>query len=195
MSGLLRFSALIDWFNERIGKLMGWMILAAVLISALNALARYGLNFGSNALLELQWYLFGGVFLLAAAYTLKQNEHIRIDIVSSRLSPRTRNIIDVIGHIVFLMPLCLLMIWLGVPFFLRSFNSGEISGSAGGLIIWPAKLLIPLGFTLLLLQGFSELIKRIAIMQGILEDPHAHKGSHGAPLPPDAPKLKDGGAA
>lgn len=195
MAELLRLSNLIDWVNERIGKLMGWAVLAAVLVSALNALARYGLNFGSNALLELQWYLFGAVFLLAAPYTLKQNEHIRIDIVSSRLSKRTRDIIDIVGHVFFLLPLCFLMIWLGVPFFLRSFGSGEISGSAGGLTIWPAKLLIPLGFFLLMLQAFSELIKRIAIMQGLIDDPHALKGAHGAPAPADSPQVKEGGAA
>lgn len=181
MSALLNFSTFIDWFNEKIGKLTGWAVLAAVLVSSLNALARYGLNFGSNALLELQWYLFGGVFLLGAAYTLKQNEHIRIDIVSSRLSQRTRDIIDIIGHLFFLLPLCILMIWLGIPFFLRSFASGEISGSAGGLTIWPAKLLLPLGFFLLMLQGFSELIKRIAVMQGLIPDPHRPAGAHGAP--------------
>lgn len=185
MAALLQFSRAIDWFNEKIGKLMGWAVLAAVLVSALNAIARYGLNFGSNALLELQWYLFGAVFLLGSAYTLKKNEHIRIDIVSSRLSKRTRDIIDVIGHILFLLPLCILMVWLGVPFFLRSFASGEISGSAGGLIIWPAKLLVPLGFILLMLQAISELIKRIAVIMGLIPDPYASGGgAHGAPSTP-----------
>lgn len=192
MASLLRFSSLIDWFNERIGKLMGWAVLAAVLVSALNALARYGLSFGSNALLELQWYLFGAVFLLAAAYTLKQNEHIRIDIVTARLSKRTRDIIDIIGHLFFLFPLCILMIWLGVPFFMRSFASGEVSGSAGGLIIWPAKLLLPLGFILLLLQGVSELIKRVAILNGLIQDPHEARGSHGGPA--SGPGAQQGSA-
>lgn len=184
MSSLLRFSAGIDWINERIGKLTGWLVLAAVLVSASNATARYGFNSGSNAWLELQWYLFGGVFLLGAGYTLKNNEHIRIDIVSGKLTPRTRNIIDLLGHLLFLLPLCALMLWLGVPFFWRAFMSGEISSSAGGLTIWPAKLLVPAGFFLLLLQGVSEFIKRIAVMQGLIEEPYARGGSHGAPAEP-----------
>jgi len=181
MGSLLRLSAAIDWINDKFGKLTGWLVLAAVLVSTLNAVARYGFSAGSNAWLELQWYLFGAVFLLAAGYTLKNNEHIRIDIVSSLLSQRTRNIIDLIGHVLFLAPLCLLLIWLGVPFFLRSFWSGEISGSAGGLVIWPAKLLLPAGFILLMLQGISEFIKRIAVMQGLIPEPYSRGGGHGAP--------------
>ena len=152
MSGLLAISRAIDWFNERVGKAMMWLVLAAVLVSSVNAVVRYSLNVSSNAWLELQWYLFGAVFLLGAAYTLKQNEHIRIDIVSTRLSQNARNWIDIIGHVLFLAPLCLLMLWLGIPFFLRSLASGEVSSSAGGLIVWPAKLLVPLGFALLLAQ-------------------------------------------
>lgn len=181
MSSLLRLSAGIDWINDKFGKLTGWLVLAAVLVSAMNAIARYGFSAGSNAWLELQWYLFGAVFLLAAGYTLKNNEHIRIDIVSNLLSQRTRNIIDLIGHVLFLAPLCILLIWLGVPFFLRSFWSGEISGSAGGLVIWPAKMLLPAGFILLMLQGVSEFIKRVAVMQGLIPEPHLRGGSHGAP--------------
>ncbi|MCC2098210.1 MAG: TRAP transporter small permease subunit, partial [Hyphomicrobiales bacterium] len=173
MNTLLNFSRAIDWITYRIGKLMGWLVLAAVLVSSLNAMSRYLFNLSSNAWLELQWYLFGAVVLLGAAYTLQQNEHIRIDIINARLKPRTRNLIDVAGHLLFLIPLCLMMVWFGAPFFLRSFTSGEISSSAGGLIIWPAKLLIPSGFLLLLLQAFSELIKRIAIMQGLIDDPYA----------------------
>jgi len=188
MGSFLRISAAIDWINDRFGKLTGWLVLAAVIVSTLNAIARYGFASGSNAWLELQWYLFGAVFLLAAGYTLKSNEHIRIDIVSNLLSPRTRNIIELIGHLLFLAPLCVLMIWLGVPFFLRSFWSGEISSSAGGLVIWPAKLLLPAGFILLMLQGVSELIKRIAVMQGLIEEPYARAGAHGggAEAPADA---------
>jgi TRAP-type mannitol/chloroaromatic compound transport system permease small subunit len=132
----------------------------------------------------LQWYLFGAVVLLGAAYTLKHNEHIRIDIINSRLSKTTRDWIDVIGHVLFLGPLCFVMLWLGWPFFMRSFTSGDISASAGGLILWPAKMLIPLGFFLLSLQGLSELIKRVAIMRGLIEDPHERGGAHapeGAP--------------
>ena len=181
MSSLLRLSAGIDWINDKFGKLTGWLVLAAVLVSAMNAIARYGFSAGSNAWLELQWYLFGAVFLLAAGYTLKNNEHIRIYIVSNLLSQRTRNIIDLIGHVLFLAPLCILLIWLGVPFFLRSFWSGEISGSAGGLVIWPAKMLLPAGFILLMLQGVSEFIKRVAVMQGLIPEPYARGGAHSAP--------------
>ncbi len=178
MSRLLATSRAIDWFNERVGKAMMWLVLAAVLVSSINAIVRYGFNISSNAWLELQWYLFGAVFLLGAAYTLKQNEHIRIDIVSSHLSQNARNWIEIIGHVLFLAPLCLLMLWLGVPFFLRSFASGEISSSAGGLIVWPAKLLVPLGFALLLAQAISELIKRIAFMKGLIPEPSPRGGAH-----------------
>jgi TRAP-type mannitol/chloroaromatic compound transport system permease small subunit len=197
MGTLLTFSRAIDWLTFRIGKLMGWLVFAAVLVSSLNALSRYMFNASSNAWLELQWYLFGAVVLLGAAYTLQQNEHIRIDIVNARLKPRTRNIIELVGHVLFLMPLCIMMVWMGVPFFLRAFTSGEISASAGGLIIWPAKLLVPVGFALLLLQGVSELIKRIAIMQGLIDDPFAGKGGHAPPpdIEPEASAIhKSGGA-
>ncbi|MDB5508191.1 MAG: tripartite ATP-independent periplasmic transporter, DctQ component family protein [Hyphomicrobiales bacterium] len=181
MQGLLAVSRSIDFVNEKIGKAMGWLVLAAVLVSSINALVRFSINRSSNSWLELQWYLFGAVFLLGAAYTFKQNEHIRIDIVSSRLSKRTRDWIDVIGHVFFLAPLCLIVIYLSIPFFLRSFEQGEMSSSAGGLIVWPAKLLVPLGFLLLLAQGFSELVKRIAILRGDMEDPRAEQASaHGS---------------
>ena len=176
MQFLLTFSRAVDVVNERIGKAMTWLVLAAVLVSSVNALVRYGFNRSSNAWLELQWYLFGAVVLLGAAYTLKQNEHIRIDIVTANVSQNVRNWIDVIGHALFLIPLCLLLLWLGVPFFMRSFLSGEVSSSAGGLIVWPAKLLVPLGFALLLAQGLSELIKRIAFMRGLIEDPTPRPG-------------------
>lgn len=178
MSSLLAISRAIDWFNERAGKAMAWLVLAAVLVSSVNAVVRYAFNISSNAWLELQWYLFGAVFLLGAAYTLKQNEHIRIDILSSRLSQGARNWIDIIGHLLFLAPLCVMMLWFGVPFFLRSFASGEVSSSAGGLIVWPAKLLVPLGFALLLAQAVSEVIKRVAVMTGRITDPHAGAGAH-----------------
>lgn len=183
MDFLLLMSRGVDWVTYRIGKLMGWLVLAAVLVSSLNAVSRYLFNMSSNAWLELQWYLFGAVVLLGAAYTLQQNEHIRIDIINSRLKPRTRHIIDVFGHLFFLLPLTLLMVWLGVPFFLHSFASGEVSASAGGLIIWPAKLLVPAGFSLLLLQALSELIKRVAVMQGRIPDPYTNTGAHGGPPP------------
>ena len=181
MSAMLAISRMIDAINERLGKAMGWFILAAVIVSSVNALIRFSFNRSSNAWLELQWYLFGAVVLLGCAYTFKANEHIRIDILSSRLSKRTRDWIDVMGHLVFLMPLCIIIMWLGWPFFLRSFAQGEVSSSAGGLIVWPAKLLVPLGFTILFVQAISELIKRIAIIQGLIEDPHGEDASpHGA---------------
>ncbi len=179
MTPLLRISGAIDWINQKIGKGVGWLVVLAVLISALNAISRFSLNLSSNAWLELQWYLFGGVVLLGAGYTLKNNEHIRIDILNSRFSPRTRNLIDIFGHLFFLLPLCILMLVLGWPFFTRALVSGEVSSSAGGLIIWPAKLLIPVGFLLLFLQAISELIKRIAVMQGLIDEPYANTGGHG----------------
>lgn len=178
MHEILRVSRTIDWLNDRIGKLVSWLIITAVLISSVNALSRFSLNKSSNAWLELQWYLFGAIFLLGAGYTLKNNEHIRIDILNARFSTRTRNIIELCGHLLFLMPLCILMLWLGIPFFLRSFLSGEVSSSAGGLIIWPAKLLVPLGFFLLFLQAISELIKRAAIISGNLEEEPARGIGH-----------------
>lgn len=172
MNALLAISRAIDAVNEKLGRATGWLILAAVTVSSVNALVRFSINRSSNAWLELQWYLFGAVVLLGAAYTFKANEHIRIDILSSRLSKRTRDWIDVMGHIFFLMPLCLVIMWLGWPFFLRSFAQAEISSSAGGLIVWPAKLLVPLGFTILFIQAISELIKRVAVMKGLIDDPH-----------------------
>ncbi len=180
MKALLAISRVIDAINERLGRTTGWLILAAVLVSSVNALVRFSFNRSSNAWLELQWYLFGAVVLLGAAYTFKANEHIRIDILSSRLSKNTRDWIDVAGHIFFLMPLCIVIMWLGWPFFLRSFAQAEISSSAGGLIVWPAKLLVPLGFTILFVQSISELIKRVAVIKGLIEDPHGSSASaHG----------------
>ncbi len=180
MKALLAISRVIDAINERLGRTTGWLILAAVLVSSVNALVRFSFNRSSNAWLELQWYLFGAVVLLGAAYTFKANEHIRIDILSSRLSKNTRDWIDVAGHIFFLMPLCIVIMWLGWPFFLRSFAQAEISSSAGGLIVWPAKLLVPLGFTILFVQSISELIKRVAVIKGLIEDPHVSSASaHG----------------
>jgi len=172
MNALLAISRVIDAVNEKLGRATGWLILAAVTVSSVNALVRFSFNRSSNAWLELQWYLFGAVVLLGAAYTFKANEHIRIDILSSRLTKRTRDWIDIFGHLFFLMPLCLVIMWLGWPFFLRSFAQAEISSSAGGLIVWPAKLLVPLGFTILFIQSISELIKRAAVMKGLIDDPH-----------------------
>lgn len=249
MSGLLSFSRLIDLVNEKIGRAMSWAILAAVIVSSVNATIRYAFNTSSNTWLELQWVLFSAVFLLAAAYTFNRNEHIRIDIVSSRLPKRARHVIDIIGHLFFLMPFAGILIWLGIPNAWKSFSAGggfsgaqaaflfslviffalfavaanwlptlkakgsasfipaslglaaallvnayvvyllaqpimrlwEQSSSAGGMPTWPARFLIPLGFILLFLQGVSELIKRVAVLQGLIPDPYAKSaGAHGA---------------
>jgi len=160
MKYLLFFSRAIDALNEAVGKVAMWLILLVVLISTANAISRYALHISSNAWLEIQWYLFGAVFLLGAGFAFLRNAHVRIDVVSSRLSARTRNWIDVLGILVFLLPLCYLMIILAWPVFERSWVTGEMSPNAGGLIRWPAYLMIPLGFTLLALQAISELIKR-----------------------------------
>ncbi|MCM2478149.1 TRAP transporter small permease subunit [Serpentinimonas maccroryi] len=160
MKYLLLFSRAIDALNEVVGKVAMWLILLIVLISTANAISRYALHISSNAWLEIQWYLFGAVFLLGAGFAFLRNAHVRIDVVSSRLTARTRNWIDVVGILVFLLPLCYLLITLGWPLFERAWNTGEMSPNAGGLIRWPAYLLIPAGFALLALQAVSELIKR-----------------------------------
>ena len=170
MRALLQLSRVIDSINERIGKTAAWAIVVAILVSAINAMIRRIFGLSSNAWLELQWYLFGAVFMLCAAWTLKANEHIRIDIISNRLAKRTRDRIDVFGHIFFLFPFVALLIWLSVPYFAKSYESGEVSSNAGGLLIWPAKGLILLGFVSLGFQWLSELVKRIAIMRGDLVD-------------------------
>ena len=179
MNGLLAFSRGVDWVTDKIGKGMYWMVLLAVLISSGNAVVRYGLNKSSNSWLEMQWYLFSAVFLICSAYTLLNNQHIRIDIVSSRMTQTSRNWIDIIGHLFFLIPLCVLMLYEGWPYFLDTWYSGEVSTNAGGLIRWPARLLIVLGFGLLLIQALSELIKRVAVMLGRIPDPHRPTSSHG----------------
>lgn len=172
MTALLKLSGGIDAFTRWTGKRLAWLILVAVIISALNAIVRKTLDTSSNSWLELQWVLFSIVFLLCSSWTLLDNEHIRIDIVNNMLPKTARNVIDVIGHLFFLIPLTVVMIVTGIPFFLRSFQINEQSGNAGGLPQWPAKSLIMIGFTLLLVQGISELIKRIAIMRGMIPDPH-----------------------
>jgi TRAP-type mannitol/chloroaromatic compound transport system permease small subunit len=189
VQGLLGISRLIDALNERIGKITAWAIVVAVLVSAINAIIRKVFGTSSNAWLELQWYLFGAVFMLCAAWTLKANEHIRIDIVSSRLSKRGRDWIDIFGHLFFLLPFVAVMFYLSLPFFLRSYQSGEVSTNAGGLIIWPAKGLILLGFILLFFQWLSELIKRVAIMRGELADEHELGGGHAAAAEAEAERL------
>ena len=171
MKRLLRISALIDALNERVGKTVYWLILVTVLISAGNAIVRKLFNMSSNAYLEMQWYLFSAVFLLSAGFTLLRNDHVRIDIITGRLSARAQAWIDVFGTVFFLLPMALMFIWLSWPIFIRTFTHGEISGSAGGLIIWPARLLVPIGFTLLSLQGLSELVKRVAFLTGAGPDP------------------------
>ena len=180
MAALLQLSRVIDTINERIGKTAAWAIVVAILVSAINAIIRRIFGVSSNAWLELQWYLFGAVFMLCAAWTLRVNEHIRIDIISNRLSKRGRDRIDLIGHLFFLFPFVALMLWLSVPYFWKSYLSGEVSSNAGGLLIWPAKGLILLGFISLAFQWLSELIKRIAIMKGELVDEHDHAGHHSA---------------
>ncbi|GGH46784.1 TRAP transporter small permease subunit [Frigidibacter albus] len=180
MGGLLALSAVIDRVNEIIGKAVSWLILVAVLVSAANAVVRKTMNISSNAWLELQWYLFGAAFLLAAAYTLKQNEHIRIDIVYGAFSRRVQHWIDLFGHVVFLMPFCALMIYYLIPYTTRSYTSGEVSTNSGGLIIWPAKALLLAGFSMLALQGISEIIKKIAVMRGRIPDPVPFISSHDA---------------
>lgn len=175
MRALLKFSNAVDWLNSLIGRYAIWLILASTLISGVNAIVRKVFDVSSNAYLEVQWYLFAASFLLAAGYTLLQNEHVRIDVVSSRVSRRARMWIDVFGFTFFLTPICLAMLYYGTPYFLQGYHSGEMSGNAGGLIRWPVYALIPLGFGLLLLQCWSELIKRLAFLQGLIEDPMAKK--------------------
>ena len=170
MKALLALSRAIDALNERVGRLVYWLIVIMVLISTANPVSRYALNMASNAWLEMQWYLFAAVFLLAAGYTLLHNEHIRIDVVSGTFSRRTRLWIDVFGTVFFLLPMSLYIMWSSWEPFMNAWTSGEISSSAGGLIRWPARLMIPVGFFLLSLQGFSELIKRIAQLRGLIPD-------------------------
>ena len=178
MDAALRLSAGIDRLNTAIGKSVYWLILVAVLVSAVNAIVRKAFDVSSNAWLELQWQLFGAVFMLCAAYTFLKNEHIRIDIINSRLPKRLRDWIDLLGHCLFLMPFVILMIVDGIPFFTTSYRQNEQSLNAGGLPQWPPKFLIPLGFFLLFLQGVSEIIKRIAVMQGRIPDPHGEEPIH-----------------
>lgn len=177
---LLGLSAVIDAITGFIGRAVSWLILATVLISAGNAIVRKAFDVSSNAWLELQWYLFGAVFLLAAAYTLRRNDHIRIDIISGLLPKSVRNAIDVFGHAVMLLPLATLMVYESIDFVRRSYLQQEYSANAGGLILWPAKALILAGFFLLALQGVSEIIKRIAVMRGLIPDPYEMKTSEQA---------------
>ena len=174
MKPWLALSRSIDFFNGHLGGLLKWLILAAVIISGGNAILRKAFNIGSNAWLEAQWYLFATVFMLGAAFAFLRNAHVRIDFISTKLSPQTRNWIDIVGIVVFLAPLCLLLINLSWPLFVNAWTTGEMSQNAGGLVRWPVMLLIPLGMALLLAQAISELIKRIAFLRGLIPDPLAH---------------------
>jgi TRAP-type mannitol/chloroaromatic compound transport system permease small subunit len=193
---LLAFSRLVDRVNERIGQTVYWLVLAAVLVSSGNAVVRYLFDYSSNGWLEIQWYLFAGFFLIGAGYTLLRNEHVRIDIIISRLSPRARAWIDLLGGIFFLLPMALIIMVLAWPVFTQSFALGEYSPNAGGLLRWPVKLMIPVGFFLLSIQGVSEIIKRAAFLMGLIPDPtprHAHGGGGDTPaiegfLPPEGEK-------
>jgi TRAP-type mannitol/chloroaromatic compound transport system permease small subunit len=171
MKGLLALSRAIDWLNEHVGKLTYWLILVAVLISSGNAVVRYSLNMSSNAWLEIQWYLFSAVFLFCAGYTLLHNQHVRIDIVSGIFSKRVQTWIEVVGTVLFLLPMAITILWLSWPVFVDAYRSNEVSTNAGGLTVWPARLMLPVGFLLLVLQGLSELIKRVAFLLGMIPDP------------------------
>jgi TRAP-type mannitol/chloroaromatic compound transport system permease small subunit len=174
---LLALSRFIDHVNERVGRAVYWLVLGAVLVSSGNAVVRYLFDYSSNGWLELQWYLYSGFFLVGAGYTLLRNEHVRIDIISSRLNPRARAWIDLLGGIFFLMPMAIIIMVLSWPVFTQSYMLTEYSPNAGGLLRWPVKLMIPAGFFLLVIQGVSEIIKRAAFLQGLIPDPtprHAH---------------------
>ena len=171
MQALLKISKAVDWLNSQIGKHLIWLILASTVISAVNAAVRKAFNVSSNAYLEVQWYLFAASFLLASAYTLLNGEHVKIDVIYSRWSKRLQIWIDLLGFTFFLLPFCAAVLWFSIPFFLQGYRSNEVSPSAGGLILWPVYAMMPLGFFLLLLQGVSELIKRIAFLQGLIPDP------------------------
>lgn len=169
MAGLLKLSGFIDRISEIIGKFSGYLVLACCLISAGNACIRYLFNYSSNGWLEIQWYLFGFIVMLGASYTLKLNEHVRVDLIYGSVSERTRLWIDVFGLIFFLIPSCIYLAWLCWPFFKLAYDQGEVSSNAGGLTRWPVKLVMVVGFVMLALQGLSELIKRIAALRGILQ--------------------------
>ena len=171
MDVLLKLSNAVDGLNRFVGKYVIWLILASTVISAVNAIVRKAFNVSSNAYLEVQWYLFAATFLLCAAFTLLNGEHVKIDVLYGRLYKRTQMWVDIFGFTVFLLPFCAAILWFSVPFFLKGFHSGEVSSNAGGLIRWPVYAMMPLGFGLLFLQGLSELIKRVAFLMGLINDP------------------------
>ena len=172
MQAMLAFSRAIDRVTTFVGKSVMWLILLAVLVSAGNAVVRKTFNYSSNAWLELQWYLFGAAFMLAAAYTLCQNEHVRVDVFYATRKRATQHWIDLFGHVVFLLPFVVLMAWLLWPYTVQAFRNGDVSSNAGGLVIWPARALIFAGFVLLSFQALSEIIKKVAVIMGLIEDPH-----------------------
>ncbi len=174
MQALLKFSRAVDWVNTQVGKYVIWLILGSTAISAINAVVRKVFNFSSNAYLEVQWYLFAATFLLCSAYTLLCGEHVKIDVLYTHWSKRAQTWIDVFGFTCFLLPLCSAILWFSTPFFMNGLRSGEMSSNVGGLIRWPVYAMMPLGFGLLWLQGLSELIKRLAFLMGLIEDP-THK--------------------
>ena len=175
MTPLLKLSQLIDWLNERVARGAFWLVLIMTIISAGNAVVRFAFDYSSNGLLEIQWYLFAAIFLLCAPYTLQRNEHVRIDVVSGKFSPRGLAVIDIIGSLVFLLPMVILILWLSLPLIAESIKINEMSANAGGLLRWPVKILLPIGFTLLAVQGISELIKRVAFLGGRIDDPNDKK--------------------
>ena len=190
VKGLLGISRVIDAVNSQIGKKVAWLILVAVIVAAVNAIVRKVFNVSSNSWLELQWMLFGAVFLMCASWTMQVKEHIRIDIVNNLLPKRVQQWIDLIGHLLFLLPFCALMIYHSGPFFIRSYEVNEQSLSAGGLPQWPAKGLVVVGFMMLAFQGISEIIKQIAIMRGKLDDDDTLRG-HAAAAEAEAQRLLD----
>lgn len=177
MNALLKLSRQIDALTERIGKSSIWLVLIVVLVSAGNAIMRYTINYSSNALLEIQWYLFGLIFFSCSGYTLLRNEHVRIDLISGRFSRRTQAWIDIFGILFFLMPMAIAIMALSWPVFTNALESSEMSNSAGGLIVWPARLMVPVGFMLLILQAVSELIKRIGFLKRLCPDPTEKRGA------------------
>ena len=192
MGGLLGLARGIDRFNTVVGRAVSWLILLAVVVSAGNAIVRKIFSTSSNMWLELQWYLYGAAFMGAAAYTLLENEHIRIDLVYGAWSRKVQHWIDLIGHVLFLMPFTILMVYYLYPYALRSYERGEGSASFGGLLLWPAKTILLVGFVLLFFQGISEIIKKIAVMRGLIEDKHAVSGHHVPPEIDEALRAESG---
>lgn len=180
MNSLLKLSAAIDRLNERIGRAAAWLTLLAVMICTINAIVRYTVNMSSNGWLEMQWYLNAAMFMLVAAYTLKKNAHVRIDVIAGKLTPRAQAWIDIVGGLLFLLPVSLIIAWYSWPALVNSFHINEMSSDHGGLIRWPVRLVIPLAFVLLSLQGVSEIIKRVAFLKGLIPNPGEHRTEEAA---------------